>query len=291
MHPIDLFIGTNGIFGVVSEVTLKVKKSPFKIISIFVYCKTLDQALELINECQNRRSLNQFPIPLSVEFLDDRAVKIMKTKDDRIKEGTNAIVMLEQDVQSEEEYEAILDFWNEKFTDLGIEDTYVAQNYKEVEHQKLLRHWVPEFIISLTKSYDQALLTTDYAVPRIKTKELFYFAIEVGKEFEKFQMNIKPLEHSGYVFFAHAGDSHIHLALIPRSDEETDYANSLFITMMHRVIEMGGTIAAEHGLGKKMFENRPALHLQYGQAGIDDIKLIKLVLDPNLLLNRKNLIG
>ena len=292
MHPIDLFIGSNGIFGIVTEVTLVLIRPPNEIISIFAFCGSLEQGIDLIKLCQDQRDKNKFPIPLSVEFLDDRAVKIMQSKDDRIKETTNSIIMIEQDINSENEYEEAINFWNDQFDNHNITDTYFAQGHREIEHHKFLRHCVPEHIISVTKSFNQAIVVTDYSVPKERLRELFYYAIEVGEEFEKLQKEIQNMENeTGYVFFAHAGDSHIHLALIPRNKEETRIANSLMIKIMQKIINMGGSISAEHGLGKKKFNNIPAISIQYGNDAIDEIRKMKLVLDPKLLLNPHNLIG
>jgi D-lactate dehydrogenase (cytochrome) len=288
MHPIDLFIGTNGIFGITTEVTLRLKRAPHQIISMIVFCRSMDQALELIQLCQQQRSRQNFPIPMSVEYLDDRASNIMKMKDDQIPDETKSIVMLEQDIYSAPEMELALEYWAQKFDELNIKDTFIAQTHKEIEHHKELRHHVPEFIISLTKSLGQALVVTDYAVPENKIREIFTYAVEKGDEFEEFQNSSKDI--LGYAFFAHAGDSHIHLSLIPQSNYEAEYANSMMVAIMRKIVKMGGTIAAEHGLGKKKFEGKPALHLQYGESGIEEVTAMKIAIDPYKLLNPNNLV-
>ena len=186
------------------------------------------------------------------------------------------------------EMEAALEYWAQKFDELDIVDTFIAQTHKEIEHHKELRHHVPEFIISLTKSLGQALVVTDYAVPEDKIREIFTYAVEKGIEFEEFQNSSKDI--LGYAFFAHAGDSHIHLSLIPQTDHEAAYANSMMVAIMRKIVNMGGTIAAEHGLGKKAFEGKPALFIQYGAQGLEQVNAMKVALDPTKLLNPKNLV-
>jgi D-lactate dehydrogenase (cytochrome) len=286
-HSIDLFIGGNGIFGVVTEITLKLIRPPMQITSIFAYCNTKEQAFDLIEICQKQRNSKQFPIPMSVEYMDHRAVEIMKSMDERIPKAIGGLVILEQDTVSSEELENALEYWSNTFSELGIQDTNVAQTYMEIEHHKNLRHCVPEHVIALSKSYNQALQVTDYSVPSDQFRELFNFCIAMGREFENFQSSKKL----GYVFFGHAGDSHVHLTLLPSNDNEASYGNELLVKIMKKVVELGGTIAAEHGLGKKMFNDKPALYLQYGQEGLDDIKMMKKTIDPLLLLNPENLTG
>ncbi|MCE7734411.1 MAG: FAD-binding oxidoreductase [Candidatus Heimdallarchaeota archaeon] len=286
-HPIDLFIGGNGIFGVVTEITLRLIRPPMQITSIFVYCKKMDQALDLIEICQKQRMSRQFPVPMSVEYMDKRAVTIMRSKDERIPKVAGGLVILEQDTASNDELEDALEFWSDIFDELEIVDTNVAQTYTEIEHHKYLRHWVPENVIALSKSYNQALQVTDYSVPSNRFRELFDYCIQMGMEFERSQVTTKL----GYVFFAHAGDSHVHLTLLPSNDEEALFGNKILIKIMTKIMNMGGTIAAEHGLGKKSFNNKPALYLQYGEDGLADIRIMKKTFDPNLILNPENLLG
>ena len=62
------------------------------------------------------------------------------------------------------------------------------------------------------------------------------------------------------------------------------------VKIMKKVVSRKGTIAAEHGLGKKSFAGKPALFYQYGDKGLAEVKEMKLAMDPKNLLNRGNLI-
>ncbi len=289
---LDLFIGTDGIFGIVTEVTLKLAPPPRDIASVLAFCGSSDQALELIETCQRQRREEQLPVPLSVEFLGQKATEIMKSKDGRIQSNVSSIVMIEQDAYRPDELLSALEYWAAEFDRLGVEDTYFAQTNAEIEHHKFLRHCVPEHVITLTRANKQALITTDYAVPEEKLRPCFHYLLEVGDDFERFQNGSQSDDgEPAYVFWAHAGDSHFHLSLIPRCEREAAYGKSLLLKIAEKVLEMGGTIAAEHGLGKKRLGGKPALGLQYGQQGVDEIRRMKAVLDPDMLLNPGNLVG
>ncbi len=291
-HPIDLFIGTNGIFGVISEVTLRLTRPPEEIASIFVMCKNLDQAFDVIRVAQEQRGTNSFPVPMSVEFLDDRATRIVKQVDPRIPPLAHSIIMLEQDVRSSSELYPALEWWKDRFDELEILDTSVALTHAEIEHHKELRHSVPEHVLSLTRSHDQSLVATDYSVPQTSFSELFYHLLEVGAEFESLVRDgLQSLDALGYVFFAHAGDSHVHLTLLPRNDHQADTAKARLAEIAEKVVSLGGSIAAEHGLGKKTLRGKPALYTQYGEKGLRSVRSMKLSIDPLNLLNRGNLIG
>ena len=60
---------------------------------------------------------------------------------------------------------------------------------------------------------------------------------------------------------------------------------------MTKVLKLGGSIASEHGLGKKKFDNKPALIFQYGDKGYAEVKAMKLVLDPDMRLCPDNLVS
>jgi len=60
----------------------------------------------------------------------------------------------------------------------------------------------------------------------------------------------------------------------------------LMLEFARKAVELGGTVSAEHGLGKRKAH---LLELQYTAAQIDAMKAIKRRLDPEWLLNRGNL--
>ena len=285
-EAIDLFIGSEGLFGVISEVSLHLIKPPEEIVSLFIYCRDNQQAFRLIRMCQDQRRTQTTPIPMSVEFLDSRSLGFMREKG-QVPDEANALVILEQDVYSEDELFDSLEFYSDFCDDLGVIDTSVAENRAQIEKHKELRHTVPEAVNALVRKNGQSKLGTDYAVPEKSFKELFDYVFHLGDRFEAYQQSGQP----GYAFWAHAGDNHIHLNLLPTTDKEAAYARELVLDLVKKVVGLNGTIAAEHGLGKKQLGGHPLLYYQYGDQGIADIRAMKEVLDPLHLLNRGNLIG
>ena len=286
-QSIDLFIGTDGIFGITGEISLRLIRPPIQILNIIVYCKTENVAIKLIEVAQKQREEGTAPIPLSVEYLDERASKIMRNG-----EGEGVIVILEQDANTDEETDDFVEYWVNKFDELGIEETSVAMTPKEIEHHKFLRHLIPETVNSLARSNNQPKLGTDYASPIRYLERLFRLSKEIGREFEEYLNHRKDLGESiGYAMWSHSGDSHVHLNLLPRDEEEKKYAKKLMVKMMKEIVSWNGTIAAEHGLGKKKFDGKPALAIMIGSEGLKEIHRMKAILDPKFLLNRGNLIS
>ncbi|MCH8907499.1 MAG: FAD-binding oxidoreductase [Candidatus Heimdallarchaeota archaeon] len=291
-HPLDLFIGTNGIFGVVTEITVKLIRPPTSIYSMFVYLASVEDSFKLVRFCQSQRATSIFPVPMSVEFMDEKSILLLRSKDDRINPNAKAIIMIEQDVYSDDELERSMEFWAEQLDKYSVIDTDVAQTHAEIEHHKFLRHYLAEYIIGQSRSYNQSLIVSDYSVPEEKYPEFFHFLIKIGVQFENEIANETTISQDspGYTLFGHAGDCHPHLTLLPRTHAQSVYANQLVTAVLNKTIELGGSIASEHGLGKKKFGSKPALFFQYGEIGLQAVRQMKERIDPNMILCPGNLI-
>lgn len=91
------------------------------------------------------------------------------------------------------------------------------------------------------------------------------------------------LEQEGLerAIFGHVGDDHVHVNLIPRDPGEEPLAHDLFWEMIRIAARMGGSVAAEHGLGKVKAR---ALEMQYGPAVLARMRAIREAFDPAGLL-------
>ena len=84
-----------------------------------------------------------------------------------------------------------------------------------------------------------------------------------------------------YVIFGHIGDAHLHVNILPANDAEWQRASTLMTEFARKAVELGGTVSAEHGLGKR---KRHLLPIQFSAAEIEQIKDVKRRLDPHWLL-------
>ncbi|MHA1983653.1 MAG: FAD-binding oxidoreductase [Candidatus Hodarchaeales archaeon] len=284
-QPIDIFIGSDGIFGILSEVTIKVIKPPVQIISMILFCKSFNQALDFIDFAQNQRLNNTQPIPLSIELIDNNAVDLLKPVNPQIPENSHTIIYLEQDIYDKEKIMNDLEFWVETFDRFAIEDTWVEDSYTGIEKHKEFRHSLPETVNSLVKRNGQAKLGTDYSVPSHLTKELYEICKTIGDKFQDYRSKRGEADTPSHVLWAHAGDNHVHLNFLPKTDNESEFAKKLMVEMMTEIVKLGGSISAEHGLGKKKFLGKNALYYQYSEEEISQIKQIKGIFDPNKILN------
>jgi FAD/FMN-containing dehydrogenase len=118
-------------------------------------------------------------------------------------------------------------------------------------------------------------LGSDYAVPLARNQEMLaeYHALLRQHDLE-------------YVIFGHIGDAHVHVNILPKSPAEFEAGQRLMLHFARHAVALGGTVSAEHGLGKRKGH---LLALQYTLEQIEAMKDVKRRLDPQWLLNRGNL--
>ncbi len=156
-------------------------------------------------------------------------------------------------------------------------DTWLATRPAEVARLRDFRHALPEAVnlaIDERRRIDPSLakLGTDMAVPDPL----------LGRILSRYDEDLCAADLE-YVKFGHIGDSHVHVNIIPRSRRDYDAGRELYLRWAGTVVGMGGTISAEHGVGKL---KRELLELMYGAAGIREMRDLKRCFDPAFLLGR-----
>jgi len=88
-----------------------------------------------------------------------------------------------------------------------------------------------------------------------------------------------------YVIFGHLGDNHLHVNLLPQPSQK-ELADSLYGEIAKKIISWNGTVAAEHGIGKI---KKKYFHEMVGKKSIEELKIIKNILDPQMRLGKGNI--
>jgi FAD/FMN-containing dehydrogenase len=119
---------------------------------------------------------------------------------------------------------------------------------------------------------------TDYAVPLEKDREMLHY----------YRERLEAELPGRYVIYGHLGDAHLHLNILPTSAEEAQAATRLLREFAAQAVKLGGTVSAEHGLGKR---KAGLLALQYTPEQIEAMRAVKRRFDPQELLGRGTLFG
>ena len=90
------------------------------------------------------------------------------------------------------------------------------------------------------------------------------------------------------VCFGHIGDNHLHLNLLPRNSSELKIATETYRRLAHLAVSMGGTVSAEHGIGKI---KRGLLAEMVGPEVLDSFGRLKRHVDPSWVLGRGTMLS
>ena len=159
-------------------------------------------------------------------------------------------------------------------------ECWFSEDEREIEKLKNFRHAVPEavnMLIGERKKTTPGLtkLGTDMSVSDDQLENTM-------------SMYHEGLARAGleYVIFGHIGNNHVHVNILPRSMEEYEKGKALYLDWAKQVVTMGGSVSAEHGIGKNKTE---FLKLMHGENGIREMRKLKHLFDPHGLLNQGNL--
>jgi len=246
--------------------------------AIFVYFDEELKAVEFAKLIRMKAKNGEIPIS-SIEFFDENSVNFIRNKySDKIPSNSKAIIDLEIESKTAEDrdrhFENLL-----KYIDEFDAEAYLL----EVDEAKEIRHALPQSVNNFIKIHGTKKVATDIAVPEENFFEMYKYYHEVGKA-----SKIK------YVLFGHIGNFHLHFNFLPSNKEELEKAERYVILLWRKGVELGGTISAEHGVGKKYYvENgtkKPLISLMYDKQTILKLAELKKTLDRYLILNIGNII-
>jgi len=289
MDLIDLFIGSEGTLGVITEVEIKLEDQPKNVLPVFAHFSSESDAIKFV---KSLRTLSRSKKPdevgidaLSIEFLDEGSIKLLKEKypPSKIPVKSKSAIFFEQEIPNEEVFNDLLELCVDLLESCNVLDTMASLGTDWLKEIKDIRHALPESINTIVRSKGVHKVATDIAVPERAFDEMISYYHEVGRK-------------SGilYAIFGHVGDNHLHFNFVPESKKELVRAEKASALLLRKAVELGGTITAEHGVGKKTYvkngERRPYLELMYGIEGLKSVARIKHAFDPNHTLNVGNII-
>jgi D-lactate dehydrogenase (cytochrome) len=281
LDAIDLFIGSEGTLGIVTEIEFSLLKKPEGFFSGIVFFDDKKNLLDFVNEAKDRSFENRRPgrggIDASfLEYFDGNSLKFIGEKFPEVPDGMAGAIFFEQETTLESE-DALLEEWNELLEKHGAdtEKAWFTTTEQDLVKMREFRHALPVAVNERIVRYKQKKVGTDMAVPD-----------ENFASFLKFYE--RQLGDSGldYVIFGHIGDNHLHANMLPKDTAEAETARHLYGRFIAQALMLGGTISAEHGIGKL---KRRYLDVMMGERYLTEMADIKRALDPNGILGRGNI--
>lgn len=275
MDWLDLFIGSDGTLGLFTRIRLKLLLRPEDYVSGILFFDQEESCWELVEKI---RSIKSDTIsPCSLEYFDSHSLNKLKAKHDNIPVSAKAALFFEQGVAKREDYDSTLEAWFEFLSEenVSLDDSWFAQNAKDVQRFHEFRHDIPVLINEENSRRGRVKIGTDMAVSDEYLMEMM--------RFYRKELSASGLE---YVVFGHLGDNHLHINLLP-SPQEMDRARSLYEVLVDQILKWGGTVSAEHGVGKL---KKSYFAKMVGPDSLEDLRKIKHAFDPEDLLGAGNIL-
>ncbi len=282
MDAIDLFIGSEGTLGIITKIKLRLLPQPEDTISCVLFFDDETTALNFLEEAraasyQNKKNnINSNINALALEFFDERALKFLAKDFSAIPENAMAAIWFEQECTADS-FDSILEVWNSLMQKHNVNEETAWFAFSDADKEKIkdFRHAISWKVNEYVARNNFRKLGTDVAVPDNEFRK-FYFTLQDWAKKSKID----------YVAYGHFGNSHIHLNFLPKNDVELNEGRKLYKQICEEAVRLGGTISAEHGIGKA---KRDYLLMMYGEANIRKMAALKKTLDPNLILGIGNI--
>jgi FAD/FMN-containing dehydrogenase len=271
MDWVDLFVGSEGTLGAVTEATLKLLSLPKAILGGVVFFAGDELALDFVESSRRDAS------PTMIEYMDAHSLALLRSRYGDIPANAAAAILIEQELASDDDPE--LDRWLERIESSGAlaEGSWFALSAADRERFRQFRHALPELVNDTVRRSGALKMNTDYAVPFARNREMLaYYRRRLDQEFP-----------GRYVIFGHIGDAHVHVNLFSSPDDPR-HATDLLLEFARQAVALGGTVSAEHGLGKRKAH---LLKLQYTDSQLEAMRAVKRRLDPRSILGRGTLFG
>ncbi|MBE0659121.1 MAG: FAD-binding oxidoreductase [Bryobacteraceae bacterium] len=267
MDWIDLLCGSEGTLAAVVEAELSLLPQPASLLSGVVFFPSPQSALAAVDSWRPIAQLRM------LEYLDNSSLRILSAAYKDIPATAQSALLIEQQL------DALpgdpIGEWIDRLDAANAlaEQSWFGETAQDRERFRALRHSLPEVVNDRVHRNGFPKLNTDYAVP-----------IEASQAMLDYYVSRLDAELPGrYAIFGHIGDAHVHVNMLPESQADFDTGLPLTIEFARHAVSLGGTVSAEHGLGRK---KRDLLAIEFSDAQIEAMRAVKRRLDPVWLLGQ-----
>ena len=260
----NLFIGSEGTLGIITEVHLRLSPIPESIMSAVCHFPSLEDAV------MTAQQVIQYGVPIArIEMLnaDQMGISINYSKLKDIEAVPTLFFEFHGSESSNKENIKIVE-------ELSKDNKGSSFKWaKDLEDRNKLwqARWDVYYSVKALNNNGR-VYSTDVCVPISKITECVVFAEEQAKKF-----GVRA------PMVGHMGDGNFHVVL-PYNPEEKDIYKQLRAfngTLIRKALELEGTITGEHGVGL----HKKEYLLEQHPDSIPVMKSIKRTLDPNNIMN------
>jgi len=260
-----ILIASEGTLAAITEITLKLLPKPRFTKAYMGVFPTVEDAMNAVF-----KSLAAGANPVAMEFLDSLVVQALKEKL-KVELPSNAGALLIGDVDGNvmEEVEFQLQTLEQSFRENGASSFQIAHDAKERDKLWFARRNASQSITI----YGSKKLNEDISVPRSKLPDALKAIYAIG---DKYGFKVPCFGHSG------DGNIHVNVMVDGNDANQLELGHHAIEEIFETVVEMGGTLSGEHGIG---MSKAPFMNIAFNEAELALFESIKKAFDPNNILN------
>ena len=272
---IDLIIGSEGIFGMITQCVFGLDSKPQNYLELFLRLEDENKAIELHQFLYEKFNHDMSKVT-ALEYFGYNCQAYMKNKEFLFNNEEEVGLYIQIPAYNNDidykttEWAELLSEFDSNF---DLADIIVLNDPVSWKSFFEARHSIPDNALTKTRELGGISIITDTIVP-----------IENFKGYlDKIHTKIREYDIE-YLLFGHLGDCHLHFHLIP-DRQQNDLCLQVYDYMVDLSAQLGGVYSAEHGTGKR---KRNDFKKCYGEEAVNMVKQSKLTVDPDLLLNKGN---
>ncbi|MEE2640359.1 MAG: FAD-linked oxidase C-terminal domain-containing protein [Planctomycetota bacterium] len=263
-----LFVGSEGLFGVAIEITLRLLPRPESFYTILAGYDSVDLAGDAVASIVASGLL-----PGAMEIMDSLSMEAARSGvGAEFPEGSEATLIVELDGSSDQ-----VEVDREKLHRL-IRDSGASAIREARDEQDRATIWKGrKSAFSAVGHLSPDFIVQDSVVPRTRLGEALRRIAKLSRESGIRVANV-----------FHAGDGNLHPLVLYDGNQRGEFerAEQLAGDIVNVCIELGGSITGEHGVG---MEKRQYLGKMFSPTDIDAMQRIRQQLDPGIIANREKM--
>jgi glycolate oxidase len=262
---VGLYVGSEGLFGVALEVTLRLMPSPEVYRTVLAAYSSLEEAGNAVSQVVNAGIL-----PGALEIMDALAIEAAEAAvQANYPPGAAAVLVVELE-GDRDQVEAEFHRMMQVIDASGADEVRIAQDSAD-----RVRIWKGrKSAFSAVGRLSPDYIVQDGVVPRERLGAVLAEIERLGKQYDLRVANV-----------FHAGDGNLHPLILYNGREAgaLERAEELAGAILQLCIDSGGSITGEHGIG---MEKRDYLPRMFSEVDIETMRQLRQAIDPHELSNR-----
>lgn len=274
---VDLIVGSEGIFGLITDCSLALSGHPGEYLDLFISLPDETDALCLLSYLSGGLP-GPFSTLTALEYFGPNCRRYMD-HEQRLFRADDTVGVYLQAPLEDQSMDDLAALWLDIL--LGapcrIREDAIMILLSESDRRVFFeaRHSMPANSLEVVKRRGTHTIMTDTVVPP-----------ERFARFLEFAHGLIRSEGLDYLVFGHLGDCHLHFNILPER-EQLPRALAVYDRIIEASASLGGVYSGEHGTGKR---KRGDFLKCYGEGAAAQVLATKHALDPHHLLNRGNVV-